>query len=185
MLRWAYEVPVQQQASGQSTTWRTRFFAVSICRCQTGDAGRASAHETRVGVAVRPLLVVLVLLPLVSWMWIVVMARDIYGPMTGASAWMMTAIWDVQHLLLLCHVRSHDGGDDAAVCRTHAAAVRRRRTTIPARNGSPPYLRARGRVSHALDRIRSIVTGSFTWSRRARAICHLVAAARLKRTLQQ
>jgi predicted metal-binding membrane protein len=48
-----------------------------------------------------PLLVVLVLLPLVSWMWIVVMARDMYGSMTGASAWMMTAIWDVPHLLLL------------------------------------------------------------------------------------
>ena len=48
-----------------------------------------------------PLLVLLVLLPLVSWMWIVVMARDMYGPMTGASAWMMTAIWDVPHLLLL------------------------------------------------------------------------------------
>jgi predicted metal-binding membrane protein len=42
-----------------------------------------------------------VLLPLVSWLWIVVMARDMYGPMTGASAWMMTPRWDVQHLLLL------------------------------------------------------------------------------------
>jgi FtsH-binding integral membrane protein len=40
-----------------------------------------------------PLVVLLVLLPLVSWMWIAVMARDMYGPMTGASAWMMTAIW--------------------------------------------------------------------------------------------
>src|SRR5689334_6579458 len=29
------------------------------------------------------------------------MARDMYGPMTGASAWMMTAQWDVAHLLLL------------------------------------------------------------------------------------
>ena len=47
------------------------------------------------------LLVLLVLLPLVSWLWIVVMARDMYGPMTGASAWMMTATWDVAHLLLL------------------------------------------------------------------------------------
>ena len=48
-----------------------------------------------------PLLVLLVLLPVISWMWIVVMARDMYGPMTGASAWMMTATWDVPHLLLL------------------------------------------------------------------------------------
>jgi predicted metal-binding membrane protein len=48
-----------------------------------------------------PLVVLLVLLPLVSWIWIVVMARDMYGPMTGASAWMMTATWDLPHLLLL------------------------------------------------------------------------------------
>ena|SRR5438093_423950 len=53
-----------------------------------------------------PLLVLLVLLPLVSWMWIVVMARDMYGPMTGASAWMMTATWDVAHLLLLWGMRT-------------------------------------------------------------------------------
>ena len=45
--------------------------------------------------------VLLVLLPVVCWMWIVVMARDMYGPMTGASAWMMTANWDLLHLLLL------------------------------------------------------------------------------------
>ena len=48
-----------------------------------------------------PAIVLLILLPLVSWMWIVIMARDMYGPMTGASGWMMTARWDVPHLLLL------------------------------------------------------------------------------------
>jgi predicted metal-binding membrane protein len=48
-----------------------------------------------------PAVVLLVLLPVICWMWIVVMARDMYGPMTGASAWMMTANWDVPHLLLL------------------------------------------------------------------------------------
>src|SRR5438552_18597820 len=48
-----------------------------------------------------PTLVLLVVLPLVSWMWITVMARDMYGPMTGASAWMMTVRWDLPHLLLL------------------------------------------------------------------------------------
>jgi predicted metal-binding membrane protein len=48
-----------------------------------------------------PAVVLLVLLPLVSWTWIVVMARDMNGPMTGASAWMMTARWDAPHLLLL------------------------------------------------------------------------------------
>jgi predicted metal-binding membrane protein len=47
------------------------------------------------------LLVLLVLIPVFSWMWIVVMARDMYGSMTGASAWMMTTHWDARHLLLL------------------------------------------------------------------------------------
>ena len=47
------------------------------------------------------MVVLLVLLSLVSWMWIVVMARDMYGSMTGASAWMMTARWNAPHLLLL------------------------------------------------------------------------------------
>ena len=47
------------------------------------------------------LLTLLVLLPTVSWAWIVVLARDMYGDMTGASAWMMTAHWDLPHLALL------------------------------------------------------------------------------------
>src|SRR5690242_8732958 len=46
-------------------------------------------------------IVLLILLPLISWMWIIVMARDMYGPMNGAGAWMMTARWDIPHLLLL------------------------------------------------------------------------------------
>jgi len=46
-------------------------------------------------------IVLLVLVPVLSWTWIVLMARDMYGPMTGASAWMMTAHWDGPHLLLL------------------------------------------------------------------------------------
>jgi predicted metal-binding membrane protein len=48
-----------------------------------------------------PVAVLLILVPALAWTWIVVMARDMYGPMTGASAWMMTARWDVPHLLLL------------------------------------------------------------------------------------
>ena len=43
----------------------------------------------------------LVVVPLLSWIWIVVLARDMYGPMTGASAWMMPLNWDVPHLLML------------------------------------------------------------------------------------
>jgi predicted metal-binding membrane protein len=47
------------------------------------------------------LTVVLLALPLVAWSWIVAMARDMYGSMAGASAWMMTTQWDARHLLLL------------------------------------------------------------------------------------
>jgi predicted metal-binding membrane protein len=35
------------------------------------------------------------------WAWIVAMARDMYGAMTGASAWMMGGVWDFSHLVLL------------------------------------------------------------------------------------
>ena len=48
-----------------------------------------------------PKAVLLGLVPLISWIWIFMMARDMYGPMTGASAWMLTAHWDAPHLLLL------------------------------------------------------------------------------------
>lgn len=48
-----------------------------------------------------PVTVLLVLVPLVCWVWIIVLSRDMYGPMTGASAWMMTAVWDAPHLFLL------------------------------------------------------------------------------------
>ncbi len=48
-----------------------------------------------------PLLAFLVLVPLVCWAWIVVLARDMYGPMSGAGAWMMTPVWDAPHLVLL------------------------------------------------------------------------------------
>jgi predicted metal-binding membrane protein len=48
-----------------------------------------------------PIVALIVLVPLVCWAWIIVMARDMYGPMAGASAWMMTPVWDAPHLLLL------------------------------------------------------------------------------------
>jgi len=48
-----------------------------------------------------PLIALLVLVPLVCWAWIVVLSRDMYGPMTGAGAWMMTPVWDAPHLFLL------------------------------------------------------------------------------------
>ena len=43
----------------------------------------------------------IVVIPLVCWTWIALMAQDMYGTMLGPSAWMMTADWDVPHLLLL------------------------------------------------------------------------------------
>ncbi len=57
--------------------------------------------ESALGFDRTPAVVALVVVLVVSWMWIVVMARDMYGPMTGASAWMMTANWDAGHVLLL------------------------------------------------------------------------------------
>jgi predicted metal-binding membrane protein len=47
------------------------------------------------------LVVMLVAVPLACWSWIVPMARDMYGSMSGPSAWMMTDLWDGPHLLLL------------------------------------------------------------------------------------
>ncbi len=35
------------------------------------------------------------------WLWIVPMARDMYGPMNGPSAWMMTGTWDLRYALLI------------------------------------------------------------------------------------
>jgi predicted metal-binding membrane protein len=67
-----------------------------------GAAGRPpTLVEGAIGRARGPAIVVLIAAPLVCWAWIVVMARDMYGSMTGASAWMMTAHWDATHLLLL------------------------------------------------------------------------------------
>jgi predicted metal-binding membrane protein len=44
---------------------------------------------------------VLVVIPLASWIWIGLMARDMYGTMRGASAWMMSSVWDWPRILLL------------------------------------------------------------------------------------
>jgi predicted metal-binding membrane protein len=64
-----------------------------------------SSDQTRVESIVaqsrQSLAVVLVGIPLICWIWVIAMARDMYGPMTGASAWMMTVNWDVPRLILL------------------------------------------------------------------------------------
>lgn len=54
-----------------------------------------SSWRDRAGIAAALIVVLL------SWWWIVAMARDMYGAMTGPSAWMMTGVWDGPHLLLL------------------------------------------------------------------------------------
>ena len=38
---------------------------------------------------------------LACWAWIVPMARDMYGPMTGSSAWMMSTVWDGRQVVAL------------------------------------------------------------------------------------
>ena len=145
--------------SRHSATWRARCFAVSICRWpirRRRTSVRSRYSSRRCGYDRAPLLVLLVLLPLVSWMWIVVMARDMYGPMTGASAWMMTAMWDVPHLLLLWAMWAVMMAGmmlpSASPMLLLYGVVARRSA---ASNGSAPYLRARGRVSDGLDRIQS------------------------------
>jgi predicted metal-binding membrane protein len=38
---------------------------------------------------------------MLCWSWVMTMAVDMYGRMTGAAAWMMTAHWDWLHVGLL------------------------------------------------------------------------------------
>jgi predicted metal-binding membrane protein len=49
------------------------------------------------------LVALLMLLAFTSacWAWVVAMSRDMYGPMEGASAWMMTGAWDAKYLALM------------------------------------------------------------------------------------
>ena len=60
-----------------------------------------SAIETALARPRASLAVVLIAIPLICWAWVAAMARDMYGPMTGASAWMMTVTWDAPRLVLL------------------------------------------------------------------------------------
>lgn len=46
-------------------------------------------------------LISLVAVTVIAWAWIVPMAVDMYGPMSGASAWMMSAEWDTRFVVLL------------------------------------------------------------------------------------
>jgi predicted metal-binding membrane protein len=62
---------------------------------------RFSLLDTVLGHQRRTLAIVLVGLPLACWIWVIAMGRDMYGPMTGSAAWMMTAAWDGPYVLLI------------------------------------------------------------------------------------
>jgi predicted metal-binding membrane protein len=47
------------------------------------------------------LIGILLVIVLPCWVWIILMARDMYGSMLGPAAWMMTPVWDLPHLVLL------------------------------------------------------------------------------------
>jgi predicted metal-binding membrane protein len=49
----------------------------------------------------RRLIAGLAAVTLLCWLWIVPMSRDMYGAMSGPSAWMMTPTWDIAHVALL------------------------------------------------------------------------------------
>lgn len=83
-----------------------------------------------------PLIALLVLVPLVCWAWIVALARDMYGPMTGASAWMLTPRWDAAHLFLLWAMW--------AVMMTGMMLPSAAPTILLARGGARPYFLALG-----------------------------------------
>src|SRR5262245_8469978 len=74
---------------------------LSVPASITAAAENYNPHTPSMTARSWPLVAVLVLVPLVCWAWIVVLARDMYGPMTGASAWTMTPVWDAPHLALL------------------------------------------------------------------------------------
>jgi predicted metal-binding membrane protein len=56
--------------------------------------GRLSRDQWLVGATLAAVIAL-------CWGWIAPMALDMYGPMTGWSAWMMTGTWDFTHQALL------------------------------------------------------------------------------------
>lgn len=70
-------------------------------RLQPSTGSRRISSGPPVSASDTAWIALLILLPLVCWIWLVAAARDMYGSMTGASAWMMTPAWDAHHLVLL------------------------------------------------------------------------------------
>lgn len=98
--------------------------------------GESRAPGAAVSTESWPLIAVLVLVALVCWAWIVALARDMYGPMTGASAWMMTLRWDGPHVFLLWAMW--------AVMMTGMMLPSAAPTILLARGGARPYFLAFG-----------------------------------------
>ena len=61
----------------------------------------ATLLETALRHEHRAAFFVVAAIALACWIWVVVMARDMYGPMLGPSAWMMTTTWNWPRILLL------------------------------------------------------------------------------------
>ena len=64
-------------------------------------ADRGTRLEASQGSGRATAAVVLLVVPAVCWAWIIALAHDMYGAMSGASRWMMTPSWDAAHLFLL------------------------------------------------------------------------------------
>ena len=84
------------------------------------------------------MLVVLGAVPIAAWLWIVLMARDMYGTMTGAAAWMMTGVWNWPDILLLAAMwavmmTAMMLPTAAPLILLYAAAARRSAESAPAR----------------------------------------------------
>jgi predicted metal-binding membrane protein len=86
-------MPTSRRSTGEPT-------ASSAEGCTAAASSRTSVES----LLLRDRLLVggaLIAVTVLCWAWIVPMARDMYGTMTGASAWMMTDTWDLTHLALL------------------------------------------------------------------------------------
>ena len=101
------------------------------------------------------------------------MARDMYGPMTGASAWMMTANWDVPHLLLLWAMWTVMMAGmmlpSASPLVLLYGAIARRSAQG---HGRAPDLRARGGLSQSSGPCSALGQPRFSVDLRRSCLCH-------------
>ena len=132
---------------------------------------KPSLVEAALGHQQRTLALLLIGLPLACWVWVVAMARDMYGSMTGSAAWMMTAPWDGSYLLLLWAMWATMM---AGMMLPSAAPI----VLLYAR-----ALRQQSEMSHATGRLYGIVGGYvFVWglfSVGATALQGVLATSRL------